>query len=408
MRRFFLLLTLLLVSCGGQTPATPTSAPAPSAPPAATSAPEAPPTSPPALPPAPTPTIEVAATATPEPESDAAPTQEPAIALTPVPFGRAIQVQQPVLQGEDISAVQRRLLALGYTQLGTADGLFGPQSEVAVRAFQTRNGLDVDGIVGPSTWERLFGPSPLAAEGAGPLVPIVDAADSWLIGAARDGRWVWAIDTVGLIADGQAYTLYQPDGSVAALTGSQPGSLGIPCEDTQVVSLSPSPQQGIAVGAGLNARPVSFSDGDMQSTALTALVERHLVAKGISSPNVQIVRVLEADLDGDGSPEQVVAATRMKMTESGGPSPDADAGDYSFVAVAPESGDLVILTEQYHPQAAEFSAPEEHQLVDLLDLNGDGTLEVVVSSRYYEGAAITIFTYQGGKAQDTLITGCGV
>jgi len=36
-----------------------------------------------------------------------------------------------------------------------ADGIFGPQTENAVRNFQSSHGLQVDGIVGPQTWRAL-------------------------------------------------------------------------------------------------------------------------------------------------------------------------------------------------------------------------------------------------------------
>jgi len=39
---------------------------------------------------------------------------------------------------------------------GPVDGIFGPQTQRAVMAFQRDHGLDVDGIVGAMTWEALF------------------------------------------------------------------------------------------------------------------------------------------------------------------------------------------------------------------------------------------------------------
>jgi peptidoglycan hydrolase-like protein with peptidoglycan-binding domain len=53
-----------------------------------------------------------------------------------------------------VRGLQRRLLALGY-DAGEIDGRFGPKTEAAVKAFQEAKGLDVDGIVGPKTWDAL-------------------------------------------------------------------------------------------------------------------------------------------------------------------------------------------------------------------------------------------------------------
>jgi peptidoglycan hydrolase-like protein with peptidoglycan-binding domain len=422
MRRLSLfLLAILLVSCANQPVVAPTTAPAPvpTALPVATSVPVPTLTSVPTPQPTSALATEVVPTvmgrvvpttdpAQPEPTVSTEPIQEPPGPLVQPPFERTIQLEKPAMQGDDVSAVQRRLLALGYTQLGTADGIFGVQSALAVSAFQKQNSLDVDGIVGQKTWERLFSPNPIAADGVSPIVPIVDSENNWLLGASRDGRWVGSIDAGPLMVGGEEYSLYQPDGTVVQVTGTQPGSLGIPCEDTPVVILSQNPTQGIAVGGPWDARTGPIAAGDLQDPQLLSSIGKLLKANGIDKPEVKLVQVLEADLNGDGIVEQVVVATRMDLSESGHPSPDAAAGDYSLVAVVGKDGPPVVIIGEYHPQAAEFSAPSVNNLVDLLDLNDDGKLEIIVASRYYEGNSTLVYTYTNSKAELVIGAGCGV
>ena len=60
-------------------------------------------------------------------------------------------------EGVAVRGLQRRLIALGFGP-DEIDGRFGPQTEAAVRAFQEKYELEVDGIVGDQTWERLRAP----------------------------------------------------------------------------------------------------------------------------------------------------------------------------------------------------------------------------------------------------------
>ena len=57
-------------------------------------------------------------------------------------------------RGENVVQLQR-LLSMDGSNL-EIDGIFGPGTQSAVRAFQKRHGLVVDGIVGPKTWAELL------------------------------------------------------------------------------------------------------------------------------------------------------------------------------------------------------------------------------------------------------------
>jgi peptidoglycan hydrolase-like protein with peptidoglycan-binding domain len=66
-------------------------------------------------------------------------------------------------KGPAVKQLQEQLYRLGYDP-GTVDGIFGPKTEKAVKAFQLANGLDVDGIVGEFTWTTLEESQPFTGE----------------------------------------------------------------------------------------------------------------------------------------------------------------------------------------------------------------------------------------------------
>jgi peptidoglycan hydrolase-like protein with peptidoglycan-binding domain len=57
-------------------------------------------------------------------------------------------------QNHPVKTLQYLLRARGHSV--AVDGIFGPQTDAAVRAFQQQKGLAVDGIVGPNTWGALI------------------------------------------------------------------------------------------------------------------------------------------------------------------------------------------------------------------------------------------------------------
>ena len=79
--------------------------------------------------------------------------------------------------GDDVKRLQRvfaRMKTLGPEDV---TGIFGPQTDQAVRGFQQSNGLVVDGVVGPITWSyvhpyREASPA-LRAGSLGPVVAML-------------------------------------------------------------------------------------------------------------------------------------------------------------------------------------------------------------------------------------------
>ena len=58
-------------------------------------------------------------------------------------------------RGNYVCIAQDALINLGY-DTGGLDGVFGNKTHNSVRNYQSRNGLLVDGIIGPNTWRVLM------------------------------------------------------------------------------------------------------------------------------------------------------------------------------------------------------------------------------------------------------------
>jgi len=65
-------------------------------------------------------------------------------------------IPEHFIEGDDVVALQSRLAELGFTP-GKVDGIHGPSTDAAVRAFQAAVGLIPDGTVGPETMRAFAG-----------------------------------------------------------------------------------------------------------------------------------------------------------------------------------------------------------------------------------------------------------
>ena len=81
------------------------------------------------------------------------------------------------MSGEDVRYTQQRLYTLGY-YTGTKDGQFGTGMLNAVKAFQTRNSLSADGVIGPATRKVLFSTSAIPAVDEEPDLPEDEPTDT--------------------------------------------------------------------------------------------------------------------------------------------------------------------------------------------------------------------------------------
>ena len=108
----------------------------------------------------------LAATATPGPEITAA----PAATATPLTAQNVVVLKNDV-RGLEVTRLQNRLMDLGYYTC-TADGVYDSDEIAAVKEFQRKNGLTVDGVAGLATQQALYAASAVPAFTAAPVVSV--------------------------------------------------------------------------------------------------------------------------------------------------------------------------------------------------------------------------------------------
>jgi hypothetical protein len=82
--------------------------------------------------------------------------RSPAMGFEKAPWDekpRALKLSRPMMEGSDVKRLQESLKRAGMTV--SIDWTFGPGTDKAVKEFQQKKGLKVDGIVGPKTLEKM-------------------------------------------------------------------------------------------------------------------------------------------------------------------------------------------------------------------------------------------------------------
>ncbi len=244
------------------------------------------------------------------------------------------------------------------------------------------------------------------------IVPIVDLKalePGCFLGASRDGKWI-ASDDASLNTLGErSYRFYSLTGEAGATTGSKPYNAGAPCEETKEVKFSPAPPASatIAFGGEWNPMPRAVKVQSTGQTVYQQVVAAFLKSKGIANPRINLAQVIRVDLEGDGTEEVILSASTFK---EGHVTPDAKAGDYSVVLmrkVIAGKAETIVIYGEYYPRAKEFNAPNWCGVSAILDLNGDGRMEIVVHGGYYEGSWTTVYNIDGKKIEEALGCGCG-
>lgn len=243
------------------------------------------------------------------------------------------------------------------------------------------------------------------------IVPIVEMSVGGIIGGVENGRWVKDKQVAAALKGSNRYLLIGWNGVLkgGARIGSNPVAEE-PCEDFYHVKISGRTNAGVALGSAAKWNPVPRIPKliSLTDAVYVKIVGDVLRSNEIARPRVKITQAYRVDLDGDGTQEVVLAATYFK---TGQVTPSAAVGDYSFVMLRKIVGGTaknMVIAGEFTKKAVEFGAPSEFGISSIADLNGDGKMEVVMKSHYYEGGASAVYELMGDQLTEVLSTGCGV
>jgi len=241
--------------------------------------------------------------------------------------------------------------------------------------------------------------------------PIIDVREGYLIGAIEKRKWIEPTAATNSVKSGAKLPVYGVSGTVGSVAVVKFDTRNEPCPDRPMVKLNPKKmkQGAVAFAANWNPLPRKPKLVDVKEKQHIDVVREFLRERGLRDPIVHISQIVSVDLDGDGQDEFVISATHYK---DGDEIPDeSTANTYSFVMVERIVGGkpkAKLVAGEFYPEAKSDAAPNKFELAALLDLNGDGKIDIVVRSAYYEGDEITVYETQLSGFNKALSVGCGL
>jgi hypothetical protein len=232
-----------------------------------------------------------------------------------------------------------------------------------------------------------------------------------LVGGKVKGEWQPSEFMSPHLKGGEKYRLYSLTKYLGEASGSKSRQLG---EDhgrfheayaVTITSVPAKPQEIIAIGGNWNALPRVPKVIDTRNSEYRKVVKDFLRKKGIPDPKVTITRILQVDLEGDGVQEVLICADNPrpdKLIPSLPEELEDRKGDYSFVLLRKlVKGEVKTIevagcayTKKDGPCQMEVSLPA------VLDVNGDGKLELLVRGEFWEGEWLIVHELNGEKISE--------
>lgn len=231
-----------------------------------------------------------------------------------------------------------------------------------------------------------------ATEKGASVHPIV--CNTMLLGGSRSGRWLSSKAIARSVVGGERYRLLTLAGDVGRSTGGRASAANSASGAQIGVTLQGRKLDALGLCADWNARPHAVRLISAPRQLDTQAAKFVLRAHGMGGAAIHITQVVEADLLGNSGHDVLITATSREGIAESDEAPNRN--DYSFVAAYRPGGAKVplLLGDGYFGGSGNkrVSGPEKSSIVAVADLNGDGSMEVVVDASVYEGSGVAVFT----------------
>lgn len=249
---------------------------------------------------------------------------------------------------------------------------------------------------------------------AAKVYPIVSMDLSALIGGTVNGKWVDYDDIKGHLKGGEKYRIYSMTKYLGEGIGSKPNDEQPgPSPTVEIKSKSKISGAAFGVAGGWNALPRIPRIASNKQKVYMNEVNSILKKKKLTNAKVNITQVIRVDLDGDKQDEVLISAVtpREEYAREG---PQAKSGDYSFVfmrKIVKGKVKTIMINGVFYSKDHDFEtdpvAPDKYKVAAVLDLDGDGKMEIIIRGEYYEGIYYMVYKLNGSVLKEVACGGLG-
>jgi hypothetical protein len=231
-----------------------------------------------------------------------------------------------------------------------------------------------------------------------------------LVGGRIANQWAPADVMSARLVGGERYWLYGLGGAADGVAEGGKPAKQTPGDWLRVALRRPAGAATglLAFGGPWNAQPRLARPVTPIPAEYQQIVSEQLAAKGLTAAAIHIQQALKVDLGNTGTEDVLLTAGSMDAAK---PPKQAKDGDYSLVLLLRKSdggvAKTIVLAGHVYTTKGGLGTPYTDEIAGVLDLTGDGTMQVITRYRYFDGGGIEVFAVGKEGAERVLSGGAG-